>query len=664
MTEEFRRASALLVPRERNRQLVDFAHARTSVARRGMRIPSVGPVPPSVVHPDTAGSDVFERFEALSARAKSDAESDARSRRDPSAVGGPRLQVTMQFDARVHDGTQRGAHGPKSYVDQSAPEKKGPLLELFLAYARRDDHRRRDAPLFFSKKDVDEKDEKDVGAGSLLSRAEVFGMMRDFAVVPSLVTERDARLAFAHADAPAVGDAAATNKEDELDFHEFCRFLANAATLLSASSGRPGGVFHGPEAGEQESAAAARRLLRHLECDSRDTRRLRAKVDEAFRLADRNPRAEKEKDARGPRALPGRTGERSGYARADANDDTISLEEARAVVVSMKGVSLDDGFFTKKKATRQKDERGRRRFAAALAVLTRRENPERDAPAWTEFPSPAVDCGTLFPGETRRFRVRVANKSLNGSVAVSVRTEGAPCLEARFRETKILAPGLTETVQLVAGADAAGEWLGAVIVDAAAIGDHKKEDKNDKKETVVVPVYLNVVHRDREIVTRAGEPLGVRGYARADGVAGATEPGREAAFGFAAPPPPRGADAAERLRMRDPTFVSKRNITSSITSSAYDVQEEHRDAFFSETRARADAARAAASRVAANASARDRGWWGENSEERVFHEVANMREMARLEARRRGDATGKTGKTGKTETAETAFRLSARGLRY
>jgi hypothetical protein len=65
--------------------------------------------------------------------------------------------------------------------------------------------------------------------------------------------------------------------------------------------------------------------------------------------------------------------------------------------------------------------------------------------------------------------------------------------------------------------------------------------------------------------------------------------------------------------------------------------------------------------VAANASARDRGWWGENSEERVFHEVANMREMARLEARRRGGETGKTGKTGKTETA---FRLSARGLRY
>lgn len=660
---------------------MDFAHARTSVARRGMRIPSVGPVPPSVVHPDTAGSDVFERFEALSARAKSDAESDARSRRDPSAVGGPRprLQVTTQFDARVHDGTQRGAHGPKSYVDQSAPEKRGPLLELFLAYARRDDHRRRDAPLSFSKNDADES----LGAGSLLSRAEVFGMMRDFAVVPSLVTERDARLAFAHADAPAAGDAAATNKENELDFHEFCRFLANAATLLSAgeSSERSvsSGVLRDPEAGEQESAAAARRLLRHLECDSRDTRRLRAKVDEAFRLADRNPRAPsgREEDPRGPRG-PRAPSVSLSLKYAPVSSDT-RLEEARAVVVSMKGVSLDSRTVGISVGNESEDERGaaRKRFAAAFAVLTRRENPERDAPAWTEFPSPAVDCGTLFPGETRRFRVRVANKRLNGSVAVSVRTEGVPCLEARFRETKILAPGLTETVQLVAGADAAGEWLGAVIVDAVAIGDKRRkhatdDPKNDpkkEKETVVVPVYLNVVHRDRQIVIRAGEPLGVRGYARADGVAGASEPGREAAFGFTAPPPPRGADAAERLRMRDPTFVSKRGEGH---LSSRGRTNTHTDAFFSGTRARADAARAAAARVAANASARDRGWWGENSEERVFHEVANMREMARLEARRRGGettgkTTGKTGKTGKTETAETAetaFRLSARGLRY
>ena len=52
---------------------MDFAHARTSVARQGMRVPSVGPVPPSVVHPDTAGSYVFERFEALCVDAAADA---------------------------------------------------------------------------------------------------------------------------------------------------------------------------------------------------------------------------------------------------------------------------------------------------------------------------------------------------------------------------------------------------------------------------------------------------------------------------------------------------------------------------------------------------------------------------------------------------------------
>ena len=90
-------------------------------------------------------------------------------------------------------------------------------------------------------------------------------------------------------------------------------------------------------------------------------------------------------------------------ARATANDDTISLEEARAVVVSMKGVSLDDGFGSRKVNASKRRTRAVG-VAAALAVLTRRENPERDAPAWTEFPSPAVDCGTLFPGETRRFR--------------------------------------------------------------------------------------------------------------------------------------------------------------------------------------------------------------------------------------------------------------------
>jgi hypothetical protein len=280
------------------RQLVDFAHARTSVARQGMRVPFVGPVPKSVVHPDTAGSDVFERFEQLCVEA---AEINAkRARLDP--LNKNPLRVTTQFDARVHRGTQRGKHGPKSYVDQSAPRKNGPLRTLFLAYASRDDHRRRDrdASVFFSR-DESAAAAAAAAAGSLLSRAEVFGMMRDFDVVPSLLHERDVRLAFAHADAPAVGTAAAANRENELDFHEFCRFLANVSILISAETlpiktarNALGVDSFDPNEMVTRSMVtqSALRLLRRLECDSRDTRRLRARVDEAFRFADRNPRAD------------------------------------------------------------------------------------------------------------------------------------------------------------------------------------------------------------------------------------------------------------------------------------------------------------------------------------------------------------------------------------
>ena len=42
-------------------------------------------------------------------------------------------------------------------------------------------------------------------------------MVGDFAVVPSTVTERDARLAFAHADAPAV-TAASCHGDWDHDF--------------------------------------------------------------------------------------------------------------------------------------------------------------------------------------------------------------------------------------------------------------------------------------------------------------------------------------------------------------------------------------------------------------------------------------------------------------
>ena len=84
-------------------------------------------------------------------------------------------------------------------------------------------------------------------------------------------------------------------------------------------------------------------------------------------------------------------------------------------------------------------------------------------------------------------------------------------------------------------------------------------------------------------------------------------------------------------------------------------------------------AAAAADAFAAAASARDIGWWGEKSEERVFHEMANMREMAldskmkttETKNRLRRDARDASrGRQTEINATTTAFRLSARGLRY
>jgi hypothetical protein len=180
---------------------------------------------------------------------------------------------------------------------------------------------------------------------------------------------------------------------------------------------------------------------------------------------------------------------------------------------------------------------------------------------------------------------------------------------------------------------------------------------------VVVPVYLNVVHRDREIVVRAGDALGMRGFERQNGVAGVAEPGRERAFGFTRELPPREADAAERLRMREPVFVSKRSITS------VKANEGTLDALASSRRS----ALVAADAFVSAASARDIGWWGEKSEERVFHEMANMREIAldkRMKTKKTETKNGRFTRdaSGERETegdaTTTAFRLSKRGLRY
>jgi hypothetical protein len=78
-------------------------------------------------------------------------------------------------------------------------------------------------------------------------------------------------------------------------------------------------------------------------------------------------------------------------------------------------------------------------------------------------------------------------------------------------------------------------------------------------------------------------------------------------------------------------------------------------------------------RVRSAASARDIGWWGEKSEERVFHEMANMREIAldkRMKTKKTETKNGRFTRdaSGERETegdaTTTAFRLSKRGLRY
>jgi hypothetical protein len=81
----------------------------------------------------------------------------------------------------------------------------------------------------------------------------------------------------------------------------------------------------------------------------------------------------------------------------------------------------------------------------------------------------------------------------------------------------------------------------------------------------------------------------------------------------------------------------------------------------------------AADAFVAAASARDIGWWGEKSEERVFHEMANMREIAldkRMKTKKTETKNGRFTRdaSGERETegdaTTTAFRLSKRGLRY
>ena len=163
-------------------QLVDFAHARSANARATVQ-PSILGATHSHMHPDTASSDLYERFEAMCAEVERDGfvDRDFRPYVPPRGPGTapPRpptksIEVAALFDARVQVGDQRGRQGKAVWSDKSAPPKKGPLRCLFGDYAARDDVY-----------DLDDTNDKP----SLMSRAEAFQLAHDFDIVGVAQTE-------------------------------------------------------------------------------------------------------------------------------------------------------------------------------------------------------------------------------------------------------------------------------------------------------------------------------------------------------------------------------------------------------------------------------------------------------------------------------------------
>ena len=117
-------------------QLINLAHVRTERARPPSSASNNNMTACSTLHPDTASSDLYERFEALSADAAACAwrPSDLRLPRDsyPMATFSTpppdkSLEVTAQFDARQQVGDQRGRAGKA--VFPSKVLKVGPLRQ-------------------------------------------------------------------------------------------------------------------------------------------------------------------------------------------------------------------------------------------------------------------------------------------------------------------------------------------------------------------------------------------------------------------------------------------------------------------------------------------------------------------------------------------------------
>eukprot|EP00227_Mantoniella_beaufortii_P002713 CAMPEP_0197615746 /NCGR_PEP_ID=MMETSP1326-20131121/60184_1 /TAXON_ID=1155430 /ORGANISM="Genus nov. species nov., Strain RCC2288" /LENGTH=341 /DNA_ID=CAMNT_0043184627 /DNA_START=511 /DNA_END=1532 /DNA_ORIENTATION=- len=317
------------------------------------------------------------------------------------------LEVTAQFDARLQVGDQRGRAGKA--VFPSKVLKAGPLREIYNTYARRDEKGEAVSRVL-----SEEREDT-----SLLSKLETAQFAEDFGVCPGLLRRLDVLTAFKHADRQDYSANAPHNREDQLNFPEFVQFLVQCAIL----------AYDRPEHRSlcPDDRACVDTLLGLLSVTSADTRKLRQRLAEMDRMA--KARNENKADRKWEHVNRAALGGPAAEATRRVTCGTIP--------------------------------------PALLAHVMRFDAEAPDEPRWTEFAAPALDCGTLLPGEARRFRVVLRNRNLTGNMSVSVNVEGCPCVDATFAEGA-LAPGLPRIIEITAGARAPGEWLGSINITARA----------------------------------------------------------------------------------------------------------------------------------------------------------------------------------------------------
>ena len=136
------RASPRVLPDDPSSPFPDFfssswtSRTRARRARAWVAAPTlVGPDATSTLHPDTAGSDLYERFESLvrdASRRAFVSERGWRPHAPPRATGVPvpppakSIEVSAQFDARAHAGDQRGRRGAPRLRRRERAAEDGP----------------------------------------------------------------------------------------------------------------------------------------------------------------------------------------------------------------------------------------------------------------------------------------------------------------------------------------------------------------------------------------------------------------------------------------------------------------------------------------------------------------------------------------------------------